>query len=58
MKPEEPQVIQTIYDIIFGQRFFLLPMNSVEIKPTKFLGEAKALQAQYQPQKRCSGKNR
>ena len=58
MKNNEPQIIQTIYDIIFGQRFFLTPMNFTEIKPIRLIGEVKALRAQYQSQRKTNGKRR
>ncbi len=50
--------VQMIYDIIFGQRYIMRPMDYIEIKPTKLIGDAKALQCARIAQRKNNGKNR
>lgn len=50
--------VQMIYDIIFGQRYIMVPMDYTEIKPIKVIGDVKTLQSLRTAQRQNNGKNR
>ena len=50
--------IQMIYDIIFGQRYIMVPMDYTEIKPIKVIGDIKTLQSMRATERQNNGENR
>ena len=58
MKPEQPQVIQMIYDIILGQSYVLKPMDYIDIKSINALYNIKTMHSKRQLQRQNNGQNR